>query len=119
MLDLSLARNIRLGGGRNIQLRVDMFNAPNQAIITGRATNLSLSNPNDPVTNQAPVFDPTTGLLNNGVNLLPNGTLSPNRSQPKNDGVRRRPTRTRTRGPCRCRFGSRSRDAQLTHATGG
>ena len=45
-LDLSIARNIRLGGGRNIQLRVDMFNAPNQAIITGRNTTMNLANPN-------------------------------------------------------------------------
>jgi hypothetical protein len=28
VLDLSIARNIRLGGGRMLQLRVDMFNAP-------------------------------------------------------------------------------------------
>ena len=48
-LDLSIARNIRLGGGRNIQLRVDMFNAPNQARITGRNTTMSLTSPNDPV----------------------------------------------------------------------
>ncbi len=38
VLDMSIQRNIRLGGGRNIQLRVDMFNAPNQARITGRNT---------------------------------------------------------------------------------
>ena len=36
VLDLSLARTIRLSGGKNIQLRVDAFNAPNSAIITGR-----------------------------------------------------------------------------------
>ena len=41
VLDLSIARNIRLGGSRNLQLRVDMFNAPNQARITGRNTNCS------------------------------------------------------------------------------
>ena len=35
VLDLSIARNIRLGGSRTLQLRVDMFNAPNQARITG------------------------------------------------------------------------------------
>ena len=52
VLDLSIARNIRLGGGRIVQLRVDMFNAPNQAGITGRNTTMSLSNPNDPVTLQ-------------------------------------------------------------------
>ena len=31
--DLSIARNIRLGGGRQIQLRVDMFNAFNTVVI--------------------------------------------------------------------------------------
>ena len=36
VLDLSIARNIRLGGGRMLQLRADMFNAPNTAQITGR-----------------------------------------------------------------------------------
>ena len=36
VLDLAIARNIRLRGSRKVQLRVDMFNAPNSAIITGR-----------------------------------------------------------------------------------
>jgi hypothetical protein len=85
-LDLSIARNIRFGHGRNVQLRVDIFNAPNQAIITGRNTSLSLSSPNDPVTAQNLPFDPVTGLLNNGVNLLSTGAVSPNRSLPKNAG---------------------------------
>jgi Carboxypeptidase regulatory-like domain len=85
-LDLSIARNIRFGGSKNIQLRLDMFNAPNSAIITGRNTTLQLSNPNDPLTNTAPVFDPVTGLLNNGVNLTSTGALSPNRTLPKNAG---------------------------------
>ena len=44
-LDLSIARNIRLPGGRNIQLRADMFNAPNRAGITGRNTTLQLNTP--------------------------------------------------------------------------
>ncbi len=85
-LDLSIARNIKLPKGRNIQLRVDMFNAPNQARITGRNTTLNLANPNDPVTNTAPAFDPITGLLNNGVNLTSTGAVSVNRSLPKNAG---------------------------------
>jgi hypothetical protein len=84
--DLSIARNIRFGGSRSIQLRVDMFNAPNQAIVTGRNTSLSLTSPNDPITAQNLAYDPTTGLLNNGVNLLSTGAISPNRSQPKNAG---------------------------------
>ena len=50
VIDLAVARNIRLGGGRTVQIRVDMFNAPNAAGITGRNTSMSLNNPNDPVT---------------------------------------------------------------------
>jgi hypothetical protein len=65
-------------------LRVDLFNAPNQAIITGRNSTLVLSSPTDPVTNQAPAFDPVTGLLNNGVNLTSTGAVSVDRSKPKN-----------------------------------
>ena len=38
VMDLAIARNIRLGGARTIQLRVDMFNAFNQSGITGRNT---------------------------------------------------------------------------------
>jgi hypothetical protein len=86
VLDLAVQRNISLGHGRNLSLRIDMFNAPNQAIITGRATNLTLSSPTDPITNQAPVFDPITGLLNNGINLLSTGVKSTDRSLPKNAG---------------------------------
>jgi len=86
VLDLAIQRNIPLGHGRSVSLRVDMFNAPNQAIITGRATNLTLSSPTDPVTNQAPVFDPVTGLLNNGKNLTSTGAVSTDRSLPKNAG---------------------------------
>jgi hypothetical protein len=85
-LDLAIARTIRLGRGRTVQLRVDMFNAPNSAGITGRNATLTMANPNAPETNVAPVFDPTTGLLNDGVNLLANGQVSPDRSKPKNAG---------------------------------
>jgi hypothetical protein len=73
VLDLSIARNIRLPQGRNIQLRVDMFNAPNAAIITGRNTTMNLSNPNNPVT----------------INNLPfdaNGNLIESRSRPRGAG---------------------------------
>ena len=64
-----------------------MFNAPNSAGITGRNTTLKLSSPTDPITNVAPVFDPITGLLNNGVNLhVQRARSSPDRSKPKNAG---------------------------------
>src|SRR5205823_5058743 len=86
VLDLAIARNIRLSGGRNIQLRVDLFNAPNQAGITGRNTTMNLTSPNDPVTVTNLAFDPVTGLLNNGVNLTSTGAVSPDRSLPKNAG---------------------------------
>ncbi len=62
-LDLTIARNIRLGGSRNIQFRVDLFNAPNSAIITGRNTTINLSNPNDPVTASNLPFDANGNLV--------------------------------------------------------
>lgn len=43
--DLSLVRNIRLGGSRNLQFRLDVFNAPNQAIITNRNATMQLTSP--------------------------------------------------------------------------
>ena len=63
VLDLSIARNIRLGGGRMLQLRADMFNAPNSAQITGRQTTLTLSNPNDPVTALNLPYDAAGNIL--------------------------------------------------------
>jgi len=67
VLDLSIARNIRLGGSRNLQLRVDMFNAPNAAGITGRNTSLQLTSPADPVTPLNLPFDADGNLLPNRV----------------------------------------------------
>jgi hypothetical protein len=72
-IDMSVARNIRLGGGRNIQLRVDAFNAFNQAGITGRQTTMNLTSPTDPLT----------------VTNLPydaNGNLIPTLSKPRGAG---------------------------------
>jgi hypothetical protein len=73
VLDLSIARNIRLPKGRNVQLRADMFNAPNAAIITNRNTTMNLSNPNDPVTITNLPFDA-------------NGNLIDSRSRPRDAG---------------------------------
>ena len=63
VLDLSIARNIRLPRARPIQLRVEMFNAPNAAIITGRNTTMNLSNPTDPVTITNLPFDANGNLI--------------------------------------------------------
>jgi hypothetical protein len=67
VLDLSIARNIRLGGGRTLQLRVDMFNAPNQAGITNRNTSLQLASPDNPVTALNLPFDANGNVLPNRV----------------------------------------------------
>jgi Carboxypeptidase regulatory-like domain len=72
-LDLSIARDIRLGRTRVIQLRVDMFNAPNAAAITDRNESMSLSSPNDPLT--------VTNLPFNA-----DGSLNVGRSLPRNAG---------------------------------
>jgi hypothetical protein len=62
-LDLAIARNITLGGGRQLQLRVDLFNSFNQAGITDRNTTMNLASPNDPVTITNLPFDPATGAV--------------------------------------------------------
>jgi hypothetical protein len=62
-IDLAIARNIRLGGNRNLQLRVDLFNAPNSAGITGRNTTMSLASPADPLTVLNLPFDSNGNLV--------------------------------------------------------
>ena len=51
-LDLAIARTIQLGGGRSLQVRLDIFNAFDQAAITNRNASMQLSSPNDPLTIQ-------------------------------------------------------------------
>ena len=62
-LDLAIARTIRFKKARSIQVRADMFNAPNQARITGRVTTLSLQNTTDPVTPLNLPFDSAGKLI--------------------------------------------------------
>ncbi len=71
VLDLSIARNIRLGGSRNIQLRADMFNAPNSAIITGRNSTINLTSPSDPVNATNLPFDSSGNVV--PARALPRG----------------------------------------------
>jgi hypothetical protein len=52
-VDLSLARTIRLGGSRQLQFRVDAFNAFNVAVINGRNTTIQYNNPIDKVVQNA------------------------------------------------------------------
>ena len=45
--DFSIARTVRLGSGRQVQLRVDMFNAFDTVSITARNTTMQLASPTD------------------------------------------------------------------------
>ena len=50
-----------------LQLRVDMFNAPNSAQIRDRTTTLNLSSPSDPVTALNLPYDANGNILPNRV----------------------------------------------------
>ena len=84
VFDLAIARNIKLGGSRNLQLRVDMFNAPNQGRITSRITNMNLQSTSAPTTITNLPFD-TTGTGANTVDGQPGGLLT-NRVRPNQAG---------------------------------
>ena len=72
-IDLSLARTIRLGGGRSIQLRMDAFNAFNIVNFTGRQAQAQFVSPTD-----------QTVLRNTQFNA--DGSLNQNRLKPRNAG---------------------------------
>ena len=71
-LDLSIARNIRLGGSKQIQLRVEAYNALNTVVYNGRVTTVQLNSPTDQ-TVRNPQF-------------LADGSVDPNRLTPRNAG---------------------------------
>jgi hypothetical protein len=71
-LDLSIARNIRLGGSKQIQLRVEAYNALNTVVYNGRVTTVQVNSPTDQ-TVRNPQF-------------LPDGSVDPNRLTPRNAG---------------------------------
>ena len=48
IFDLSLVRNIRIGGGRQMQFRVDAFNLFNSVVFTNRQSTLFLNTPTNP-----------------------------------------------------------------------
>ena len=62
-MDLAIARTIRLGGARNVQLRVDMFNAFNQSGITNRNATMSLASPANATDIQNLPFDASGNLI--------------------------------------------------------
>jgi hypothetical protein len=71
-MDLAIARNIRFGGSRQLQLRLDAYNVFNTAIITGRQ-------------NQAQFNSPSDQTIRNSQ-FLADGSVDPNRLQPRNAG---------------------------------
>jgi hypothetical protein len=82
--DLSIARNIRLGGGKQVQLRVDMFNAFNTVVINGRQNQIQFNSPTD-LTLRNPQY-----VVNAGdTTLAPGATgtvLAAGRDLPRNAG---------------------------------
>ncbi len=48
--DTAIARNVKMGGKRNLQIRIDLFNVFNSAQVTNRNTTMNLTSPSDPVT---------------------------------------------------------------------
>jgi hypothetical protein len=71
-VDLALARNIRLGGGRQVQLRLDAFNAFNVVVYSGRQ-------------GQIQYVSPTNQTLRNSQTLA-DGSLDPDRLTPRTAG---------------------------------
>ena len=71
-VDLALARNIRLGGGRQVQLRVDAFNAFNTVIFDRRQSQIQFNSPTD--------------LTIRNSQTLADGSIDPTRLTPKTAG---------------------------------
>ena len=71
-VDLSLSRDIRLGGARRMEFRVDVFNAFNAVIINGRNNTVTFANPGN------------LAIVNNQFNA--DGTLNASRAKPNNSG---------------------------------
>jgi len=71
-IDFAIARNFPIGGGRNIQIRADVFNVFNAVVINGRVTQVQFTTP----TEQA--------VRNPQFNA--DGTVNQARLQPRNAG---------------------------------
>jgi hypothetical protein len=71
-VDMALAKNIRLGGQRNLQFRADIFNLFNTYIITNRVNSATFASPENMT------------IVNNQFNA--DGTLNQSRALPRNAG---------------------------------
>jgi hypothetical protein len=71
-VDLAISRNIRMGGNRLLEFRLDVFNAFNAVIINNRQGQIQFDNPT------------SKNILNAQYNA--DGSLNQNRLQPRNAG---------------------------------
>jgi len=71
-VDLAIARNIRLGGGRSVQLRLDAFNAFDTVIFSGRQSQIQYVDPK--------------GLALRNSQTLADGSIDPTRLKPQDAG---------------------------------
>ncbi len=71
-VDMAIARNIRLGGSRNLQFRLDIFNVFNTVIYNNRESNV--------------IFRSPTDLTIVNSQYLPDGSIDPNRLTPRTAG---------------------------------
>jgi hypothetical protein len=71
-VDLAIARNIRFGGNRTLQFRLDIFNAFNTVVINDRERNIIYRSPTD------------LTIVNS--QYLPDGSLDPARLTPRTAG---------------------------------
>ena len=69
-MDLAIQRNIRVGGNRQVQFRMDMFNAFNTVVCNARQTTIQWTSPDNQGT-----------ILNNQFNA--DGSLNTARLLPK------------------------------------
>ncbi|HJZ72133.1 MAG TPA: carboxypeptidase-like regulatory domain-containing protein [Vicinamibacterales bacterium] len=71
-VDMAIARNIRVGGNRNLQFRLDVFNVFNAVIYNDRNSTVIYRSPTDQT------------VVNS--QFLPDGSLDPNRLTPRTAG---------------------------------
>ena len=72
IVDLSLSRDIRLGGSRGLELRLDLFNAFNTVVINNRQNEIQFVSPTD--------------LTIRNSQTLANGSIDPARLTPRTAG---------------------------------
>ena len=80
--DLSIARNVRIGGNRQFQFRLDVFNAFNTVVINGRNTTITYPNPDNPTTIQNSQFNADGSIVASRVRPVDAGAGAANSALP-------------------------------------